>query len=486
MAPSSAAKKFIYKAADCPCSALALNCCQFGCLIPDVPNFEYGFANANWMSELAKVNPDAKLRDMVIPGSHDSASSSIGKLKLFSAVGRTQNVTVAEQLSRGARYLDIRIAGVKGGAASEVIIVHGCLSGGNLVDVVPQISSFLNEHPGEFIFIELVHEFGRDFSAEQKKFALDYLKDQLGDKLYTRNDCMHLMNRTTLQQLQDQSVQVCVLLHPRMFGFQLGSTEFTDVHVAEHYGFFHSGRWMRSQWHNTKDPSSLLNWNLEEVQKYATNKSVILNNQFVLTPGVGGAMDVVKLLVGLASLRPVSFAANLYQRDVMDDFLREHADEAWNIVMMDFLDLAPALVSFMISLNFFAKMELSKLVATEGGAGTSLDVTERAKRFVCREKVLYLTNVAKDLDLPFGEGTLTIAYKIGDKNHILELEFTEATEVVISQYAQNEGTLIHVDMEAGAYYNGKIISKDDLATKRDKAGCIVFEPLDGALMFSVV
>lgn len=469
----STAKKVIEKAADCPCSALALNCCQFGCFIPNVPIVEFGYDHANWMAELTKVHPDVPLRDLVLPGSHDSASSSISTMTLFSAVGRTQNVSVAEQLHRGARYLDLRIGGVKGGTSTStthgVTIVHGCLSGGNLVDVIPHIVTFLNDHPGEFIFVELVQEYGRHMTSEQKKFALDYLKDQFGDKLYTRNDCQHLLNHTTLRQLQDQSIQVCVLVHPRLLdGFQLGSTDFTEHHLAEHYGFFHSGRWMRSQWHNTKDVTHLLQWNLEEVKNYANNKSLMLNNQFVLTPGVGGIMDVIQLLVGYASLRPVTFAMKLYQQDALDAFLRDHADEAWNIVMLDFFDLAPALVSFLISLNFRATMKVLTAVATttEGGAGntTAVDVTEMAQRLVCRQRVLYLTNIAKDLDLPFVEGTLTMAYQIGNdkQHHILMLEFNESTEVVISQYTQNvEGTLLHVDTETtGALYHGKIISQD--------------------------
>ena len=110
--PRSQRKK-VFRDFDCLCSSLAVNCCQFSCCIPDVPTIEFPCENrANqWMAELIQVAPEVKLRDLVIPGTHDSASYSLSSWTLFSAAGRTQNVSVYEQLLRGARYLDLRVAG---------------------------------------------------------------------------------------------------------------------------------------------------------------------------------------------------------------------------------------------------------------------------------------------------------------------------------------------------------------------------------------
>ena len=54
---------------------LALNCCQFGCLVPNVPNFEFELSNADWwMTELAKV----RATWCKTPGSHNYSSYSKG------------------------------------------------------------------------------------------------------------------------------------------------------------------------------------------------------------------------------------------------------------------------------------------------------------------------------------------------------------------------------------------------------------------------
>src|SRR3569832_1259908 len=112
------------------CSALAINCCQFSCCIPQ--NLLYSVTApeeaADWMGTLAKADPGIKLRGLVVPGTHDSASYTIAGWKPVSSVGRTQNLNVADQLRSGARYLDIRFAGASRDP-NKLSIWHGCLEG---------------------------------------------------------------------------------------------------------------------------------------------------------------------------------------------------------------------------------------------------------------------------------------------------------------------------------------------------------------------
>ena len=144
----------LYDGTDRMASALALNCCQFGCLIRDVPvSGEYSVDNSDWMEQLRKAKPSLKLRDIIMPGTHDSATYTFPKTKLFSAVGLTQNVDIYNQLSRGMRYLDVRVASSPSG---ETAIYHGCLEGGKLQPVLDQCKRFLDEHTGEFLVLDIV------------------------------------------------------------------------------------------------------------------------------------------------------------------------------------------------------------------------------------------------------------------------------------------------------------------------------------------
>jgi hypothetical protein len=230
----------------CPSSALGLNCCQFSCCIPSIPAIDFPInLHPDWMGNLVQSCPDICLRDMVIPGTHDSGSYSIDTFKPFSAVGRTQNVTVVEQLHRGARYLDLHIAG---SGRDKVSIFHGCLQGTVLERVLEDIHLFCQDFPGEFLIVELSAEFGRDFKPAQKKKALDLVKDILGDKLYVENDCKKLRS-TPLKDLTQSGKQICVLLQGKMYEeLVVDGTEYTPESVAKEYGFFSSDVWMSSKY----------------------------------------------------------------------------------------------------------------------------------------------------------------------------------------------------------------------------------------------
>jgi hypothetical protein len=449
---SSKFQRQLYDGTDCLASALMLNCCQFGCFIRNVPTAEYSMDNSDWMSQLRKANPSIQLRDVVIPGTHDSATFTFSKTKLFSAAGLTQNVDIYQQLSRGARYLDVRVASSPSG---ETTVYHGFLQGGKFSDVLSQITRFLEEHPQEFIVLDIVQEYGRTFHEDKRVEMFHNLVKTFGDKLWKKND----RNELLATKLVDLDKQVVIVMNNRIYNFEHEGVQYSEKHVDQEFGLFSAQRWMRSKWHNTRDIPQLFEWNVDEVKKYGTQRDTFLNNQFVLTPGVGGVNDVLNLLVGKLSLRPVSFASKLYQQDQLDDFLRKQSDQPWNIIMLDYIDLAPALISFLISLNFSKKLTVTK-AAVHAGMGESIDVTSLAQSFVKRGKVLYLTDIKKDFRLDFDEGKLTIAYKLGRDYRILDVDFDESTEILVGEYSQNSGVLVHIDTEhkpKGVYSGGTIV-----------------------------
>jgi hypothetical protein len=88
-----------------------------------------------------------------------------------------------------------------------------------------------------------------------------------------------------------------------------------------------------------RDISELLAKNLQTVEDHKDDREVLLSNQFVVTPGVGNANDVVNALTGKNSLHPVSHACRLYASGLLDHYLCRNADKSWNIVALDFCDL---------------------------------------------------------------------------------------------------------------------------------------------------
>ena len=142
-----------FEATDCPCNSLALNCLQMSCCMPmpasdgsadlfeaitkavEESNDDDGHSHAagsscalKWMDLLSKLEPEKRFRDLLIVGSHNSASYTIHPNKPFSAIGRCQNLPILHQLEEGIRLLDLRVGGKKGNAgSSHVNVWHGSL-----------------------------------------------------------------------------------------------------------------------------------------------------------------------------------------------------------------------------------------------------------------------------------------------------------------------------------------------------------------------
>lgn len=237
-------RRRIETAMTCPSAALAFNCCQFATCIPSIPAIDFPISlHPDWMGNLVQSCPDIKLGEMVIPGTHDSGSYSIDAFQLYSAVGRTQNVSVVEQLHRGARFLDLRIAS----AGNEVKIFHGCMQGGNFERVLDDITLFCQDFPGEFLILNVTAEFNRPFTAAQKKKSLEIMKESFGDKLYSENDLGKLLS-TPIKDIVMGGKQICVLLGRIYDDFEVDGLTYSEDFISKEYGFFSADEWLQNQW----------------------------------------------------------------------------------------------------------------------------------------------------------------------------------------------------------------------------------------------
>lgn len=141
----------------------------------------------SWMSDLAGVIGNQKLRTVTIPGTHDSATYSltpssgistddsgadmIEKIENFAPpgiiqevaanYGRAQSQTILRQLELGIRYLDFRLCltwdQVRGmNESNEVFICHG-LFGPPAAIPLQDIRTFVNANPREIVIVDMNH-----------------------------------------------------------------------------------------------------------------------------------------------------------------------------------------------------------------------------------------------------------------------------------------------------------------------------------------
>lgn len=117
-----------------------------------VTSFRHPAKHENWIRDRNAVIGDRPLTRIVIPGSHDAGSYQISRAG-GEMTSRAQEVDIMAQLLAGSRFLDLRTDMYQG--------VWYMFHGDDWTDVrfehvVEQLGSFLDEHPDEFVLVELL------------------------------------------------------------------------------------------------------------------------------------------------------------------------------------------------------------------------------------------------------------------------------------------------------------------------------------------
>ncbi|KAK0072260.1 hypothetical protein PV326_000241, partial [Microctonus aethiopoides] len=137
-----------------------------------------------WMSERKQIFQSRSLKELFIPGTHDSGSYSENPIQtLVEKFTVTQDRDVLEQLISGVRYLDIRPA-----FYGEYWINHGSYKMNPMKNTIDDIKEFLNNT--EEIIILSFKEFSRGFNSDTDHINfIKYLETEFaGYFLPTSND----------------------------------------------------------------------------------------------------------------------------------------------------------------------------------------------------------------------------------------------------------------------------------------------------------
>ncbi|KAJ7378207.1 PI-PLC X domain-containing protein 2 [Desmophyllum pertusum] len=142
---------------------------------------------SRWMENLPNEKQLCPLKDLVIPGSHDSGtffldqnmeigpdeSSTIQTLgSIFGKIAKsvvhswsvTQSMTIYEQLLSGIRYLDLRVA--YRAEDNEIHILHG-LYGWAIQRVLEEVNRFVANYPNEIVILDFNHFYNMDTATHE-------------------------------------------------------------------------------------------------------------------------------------------------------------------------------------------------------------------------------------------------------------------------------------------------------------------------------
>lgn len=143
----------------------------------------------NWMEY---IKDDVKLRDIVIPGSHNTGSYGMNPTACC------QDGNLFEQFKYGVRYYCMRLDTKKG----EIVQCHGIMKGEPLVDSLIQFQKMLNENDSEFLIIDLREYYPQQIGPINLKYHVDPKKvDELLEKYiqpskYAFTDFEHISDVT--------------------------------------------------------------------------------------------------------------------------------------------------------------------------------------------------------------------------------------------------------------------------------------------------
>lgn len=139
----------------------------------------------NWM---ARISDNVKLRDLVIPGSHDA--TTYGIISYLSSFGQTQPLNLSQQWNCGARAFDLRVRYEKG----NVRLFHNMIPCNmTLEDVASELNDLVKTHPSEGAIVIVKGEGNDAENGDIQKIksvlALAYPKLLEGiDVLYSSSD----------------------------------------------------------------------------------------------------------------------------------------------------------------------------------------------------------------------------------------------------------------------------------------------------------
>lgn len=356
-----------------------------------------GYSNENWMGQLAMHDPSILLRTIVIPSSHNSASSTIKKSKILSGAARCQNLPITEQLKLGVRLFDIRV-GKTGDNNTDFKVVHGIFTGEDVLNIFSEIIAFLKLHPHEFIFIDLINEHKRGLTHAQKRSLFSYLVQSLGDLTVKGTDPDFPDFKPAFARIGKLSFNhrcLFITVDPSFFNFEYEGriVKGTDM---RNLGFFNRSTLMKNKWHNTDKVEDLIHANLEFVQENSKCNHRYIVNQFTLTPNTE-TKGIFKILMNPKKILVKNCVKKLLEGKRLHKVIRQETDHRWNFMWFDYVDLIPRLIDYLIGLNFPYELKIKRAVINI--EGVKIDKTEESRKLIRKKNSLFILDFREDLQI---------------------------------------------------------------------------------------
>jgi hypothetical protein len=358
--------------------------------IPTPKNEMEKMLHERWVEQVANVNPNVRLRDMVIPATHDVGTYGISKSEFFYFAAQTQRLSIYDQLRVGSRSIDLRYGG-KGDGREDVYIYHGPYVGPSFKVIFEDIARFASENPGEFFVVLLQQE--QKINQDQKDYLVQMVQTYLTPTAVRKEDFSWFnLDQVTIGQIAQQKKNFFVLADSHFLQVSADHMRPDNMDYST-IGLFSADDFYKSSWANVNKTSELWPYELKMVQENTKIKNTLVCTQTMLTLQTK-EVDIEDYVVGTESLRLDHFTKDLQKQQNMAEFFRSNMETIpFNFVELDFIDFNPAIVMYLIGLNFPHKLTVVNAYAD------NINVTQKTVNNISRGRVLFLPNIQKSLGL---------------------------------------------------------------------------------------
>ena len=297
---------------------------------------------STWMTDNYEKIKDKELRNLVIPGTHDSAASkficSIFKLWWVNFQSQTQTWPI-EQLGIGVRFFDFRVSFEKEGKNSDytLYLSHG-LRGEKLDDVLADIRDFAENNPREIVMIKF-----KSFADEKckkenlNKLLADKFKQYLENFIIQRQDIDVNLPLATVKKLVDTKKSIIVLIEIKR-SLKSNFKQAEDTLNSEGF-LFDSEKFLGSPWGNKQSVPDLVKYTLSQARDYAKNgkyNDKLYSLHWTLTADVKYIVSHLTNNEGIRYLTAKLNGQKKYKKDYSLSTVLKNVDRV-NIVQQDFI-----------------------------------------------------------------------------------------------------------------------------------------------------
>lgn len=303
-----------------------------GLLIYVFTDSDYGFKNkvspnefySSWQNSIID---DAKLSDVVMPGSHDAGSAGMMPL------AQTQGHSIADQLICGVRYFDLRVKF----QGDDLVIFHDIITGQKFDKVLKEISEFIQAHPTEFLVLDFQH-----LGDTAHEATVQAIKDGLNLTKAMKKSELPVIENATMRDIRELGYNFVVVwsntqetfdedfLYPR--STSLKSPYDGDVHkkspeeLIEHFQTYYDGyngeglfvlQAQRTAPFILVKPSALENEFKPQINEYVASlatSSYLNKTNIIMRDFVSHDITNVKLIIRL------NITKNLIKEECLDAF----------------------------------------------------------------------------------------------------------------------------------------------------------------------